>query len=378
METSYSNKPYFFVPLLDSANRRKAPSRQDILSADTKTGKFDITIKCETPLHFGSGQLLFDESTKRFTHSLIRENGRIALPGSSFKGMLRSVFESITESCVVLSANPSIYADDKAHIKQLKEDIKSKIGGLQRCDKKSKYLCPACSVFGHLSHKGKLTISSFYSDTEPVILRIPQLEQPFKTYPRPARGERDNRTGNERLYYGKFSEKRGLDVAKMSKADFLTLKKREPQSGGNFYGRKFYKHSGNWKTLADSSGRGNYECLPAGAILKGWITYQGLTEDELGGLLFALGLGLGWEKPIYHKLGYAKPAFFGSAKLTVQPEPLLRYEDKPMSTADAENKATKYYEKHKSAIGAAVNAIEHEWTEIGNSMWTMNEGRYGY
>jgi hypothetical protein len=359
VETSYSNKPYFFVPLAERANRRKALNRQDMLAAGTRMGILAVSIECMTPLHFGSGQLSFEEAAKRFSHSLLRENNQIALPGSSFKGMLRSVFEAVSASCLLTSPR----------------SLPMMTGALSACTGSSG-LCPACSVFGRLSYKGKLTISSFYSDTEPVILRIPQLEQPFRTYPRPARGERDPRTGNERLYYGKFRDINGIKVAGISKSDFLALKKREPQSGGNFYGRKFYKHSGNWKTLAESSGRGNYECLPVGSVLNGKITYQGLAEDELGALLFALGLG--WEQPIFHKLGYAKPAFFGSVTLKVEPKALPRYEDEPMTTAEAEKIAKRYYEKHKPSIAAAVHALEQEWKEIGDSKWMLNDGRYGY
>jgi len=359
VETSYSNKPYFFVPLVDRADRRQALNRQNLLAAGTHTGRLHVALECMTPLHFGSGQLAFDEANRCFFHSLLRENGKIALPGSSFKGVLRSVFEAVTESCV-LSAPRA---------------LPMKVGALSACTDSSG-LCPACSVFGRLSYKGKLTISSFYTDATPVKLKIPQLEQPFRTYPRPARGERDSRTGNERLYYGNFRDSHGLDVAKMSKADFFAKKDAESRSGGTFYGRKFYKHSNRWNTLATSSGKDSYECLPVGTTLTGTLTYQGLTEDELGALLFALGLG--WKQPIYHKLGYAKPAFLGSVRLTAVPEPLPRYETTPMTATVAEKLASGYYEKHKASIGPAVGALGAAWSEIGGSGWTMQDGKYGY
>ena len=359
METSYSGKPYFFVPLAKNIDRRKVLSRQDLLSGAVRTGELGIIIKCITPLHFGSGQLAFNEATTRFAHSLLRENGKIALPGSSFKGMLRTVFEAVSTSCVLNAPRA----------------LPLKIGILGACTSNSGS-CPACSVFGRLSYKGKLTISSFYSDAEPIYLSIPALAQPFRTYPRPGRGERDMRTGNERLYYGNFREVHGLDVARLTKGDFHAHKEREPRSGGNFYGRKFYKHSSSWKTLSDHSSGDSYECLPVGATLTGKITYQGLTEDELGALFFALGLG--WEQPIFHKLCYAKPAYLGSIKLTVTPESIPRYENAPMTAADAEKIAAQYYMKHKPSIEAAVHAFENEWSEIGDSMWSMQDGKYGY
>ena len=362
METSYSNKPYFFVPLSKRADRRKALNQQNLLGADTYAGKLSIAIECVTPLHFGSGQIIFDETTKRFIHSLLRENDKITLPGSSFKGMLRSVFEAISASCVLNSPRA----------------LPLKVETLGPCSNSSG-LCPACSVFGRLSYKGKLRISSFYSDMESDTLNIPQLEQPFRTYPLPGRGEKNPRTGNERLYYGDFHDIHGLNVARMTKADFFKRKNREPRSGGSFYGRKFYKHSHGWKVLIERPSKDYYECLPVGATLTGKITYQGFTEDELGALFFALGLG--WEQPIFHKLGYAKPAYFGSVKLTVIPEPLPRYEDKRMTAEEANRIASLYYKKHKTAIEDAVCVFSQEWSEIGDSMWIRqdgNDGKDGY
>ncbi|MCL2426604.1 MAG: RAMP superfamily CRISPR-associated protein [Oscillospiraceae bacterium] len=356
METSYSGKPYFFVPMVSRADRRRALNRQNLLAADTFVGKLNVKIECMTPLHFGSGQLMFDESAKRFAQALLREDGHISLSGSSFKGMLRAVFEAVSESCVLNAPRA----------------LPIKVEGLSPCTSNSG-LCPACSVFGRLSHKGKLTLSSFYTDAKPTIMSLPRLEQPFRTYPRPRGGERNPFTGNERLYYGKFRDVRGIAVAKMSKVDFFEKKKQEPRSGGSFYGRKFYKHSNNWDELSRQSGKGLYECLQKGTVLTGKIAYQGLMKDELGALLFALGLG--WDKPIFHKLGYAKPAYLGSVQLTVESELLPRYEDAPI---DAKKIAARYYDENKSSIEAAVCALAQEWSEIGDSKWVMQDGKYGY
>jgi hypothetical protein len=365
METSYSNKPYVFVPLADKALRRKQLDQRFLLSSGTRAGKLNVTVECMTPLHFGSGKLEFDEGAHRFVYSLLRESGKTALPGSSFKGMLRSVFEAVTASCIINAPRA----------------LMDRIGGLSPCTSASG-LCPACSVFGRLSYKGKLIVSSFYTDAEPIRLAIPMLERPFKTYPRPTDSKKDPYTGNERLYYGDFENIHGTDVARMSKNDFLDRKKAKPDSGGNFYGRKFYKHSTKWNVLSEQAGRELYECLPVGAVLSGTVTYQGLTDDELGGLLFALGLG--WEKPIYHKLGYAKPAYLGSVRLSVKPESLPRYDPAAMTAEAAEEMASQHYSKHKQSIENAVAALMGAWSEIGSSMWVKQDDgrgggdRYGY
>ena len=359
METSYENKPYFFVPLADKADRRNALNKQNMLAGKNRAGKLNITIECMTPLHVGSGQLMYDVKSESFYHALLRENEQITIPGSSFKGMLRSIFEAVTPSCVLLAPRA----------------LPLKVGALSACNSNSG-LCPACSLFGRLSYKGKLIFSPFYTDALPVIMKLPQLEQPFKTYPPTSGRERDPRTGNERLYYGNFRDVRGLDVAMMSKADFFRNKKMEPNSGGIFYGRKLYKHSRNWETLSNHSDEQNFECIPVKSVLNGSIIYQGLSDDELGAILFSLGIG--WAPPIYHKCGYAKPAYLGSVKLDVTPEALPRYDDIHMTRDDAVDIALRYYKKNEPLIKNAVNTIKQEWSEIGDSKWVEQDGKYGY
>ena len=361
METSYINKPYYFAPLVSKADRRNALNKKNLLTSKYRAGKLNITVECLTPLHVGSGQLIYNEQSESFYHALLRENGQITIPGSSFKGMLRSIFEAVTPSCVLLAPRA----------------LPSKVGALSACNSNSGQ-CPACSVFGRLSYKGKLIFSPFYTDASPVIYRLPPLEQPFKTYPGASRGkgERDPRTGNERLYYGNFRDIQGLDVAKMSKDDFFQYKGREPRSDGEFYGRKFYKHSEKWEMLSRTSRSESYECLPVESVLNGSIIYQGLTDDELGAVLFALGLG--WTPPIYHKIGYAKPAYLGSIKLDVAPEALPRYDDTHMTRDDAVNMALMHYKKNESVIEHAVEAIAQESSGIGDSMWVKQDGKYGY
>ena len=360
METSYDNKPYYFVPLIAKADRRDAMSKQMLLTPNYRAGKLNISIECMTPLHIGSGQVIYEKSTESFCHALFRENDKITLPGSSFKGMLRSVFEAVTLSCVLLSPRA----------------LPSKVGLLSACNTNSG-VCPACSVFGSLSNKGKLIFSPFCTtDAKSIKYKIPLLEQPFRAYPIERNKKFNLRTGNERLYYGEFRDIRGLDVARLSKTEFFHKKDREQRSGGNFYGRKFYKHSNNWEILSNYAGVESYECIPPRSILHGSIIYQGLTNEELGALLFSLGLG--WSPPIYHKLGYAKSAFMGSVKLDVDVEALPRYDTTQMTKDDAVESAIRHYKKNEQSIKSAVHALQQEWANIGDSMWVKQDGKYGY
>jgi hypothetical protein len=175
----------------------------------------------------------------------------------------------------------------------------------------SKHICPACSVFGYLGGKGRLKFTSFrpLKDVTPQNYSIPQLQTPFKDYGRP-------KAGNERLYYGDFLEMHGAEIGNMDKRQFFDKKEMEREGYPQFYGRKFYK---NGDTVIKDPKKCvrwvKYECLESGTTLQGTVGFEGLTTAELCSLLFTLGIG--WEKSIVHKIGYAKPAFFGSVKIDV-------------------------------------------------------------
>jgi len=286
--------PFFFVPQVEELARKALPDDKDC----NCRGKLQVTITAITPLHFGAGQLGYDAKASRFVNRLNRENGRIALPGSSCKGMLRSVFEAVSESCMPLTESCA----DINRRERAKENL----------------CCPACAMFGFLGYKGKLRFSSFLAEGATETLALPQLYS-------------HNPYGNQ---------------------------------------RRFYRHSTAYREIADrAKNEERYECLSPKAVLRGTIVYQNLTEDQLGGLLFALGLG--WGDPIYHKLGYAKPAYLGSVRLEVAPTQELEQE------LDLEALATAYYDRHRDKIGGAVKAIKEAWSDIGDEpFWDLTKLTY--
>jgi hypothetical protein len=376
-ETSYDDKPYVFIPLVKQPTLRRGDSRQGILRQGY-SGQLEVTIEAVTPLHFGAGKLDYDERQHRFVNKLLREEGKIVLSGSAFKGMLRSVFEAVTESCILTSPK----ALSQARPKQNRSTCKA--GG---------NICPACSVFGCLGRKGKLNFTSFAAEGEKIeFLKMPNLQSPFRDYPQKgdfavARGE-----GNERLYYGSFEDVHGADVARLSKVEFFKKKEEGQNREIRFYGRKFYKHSSEYKVVSEKAGRDLFECLKVGSRLVGTVTYQGLTYDEFGALLFALGLG--WKNQIFHKIGYAKPAYYGSVLLRVSCKSLpKRY--KPIGVSGAQGEGTwfysdnssdlnelacQYYNSHAANIEPAVTALLAVWSDIGTDCWSHigDNGVLGY
>jgi CRISPR/Cas system CSM-associated protein Csm3 (group 7 of RAMP superfamily) len=294
------NKPYFYV---DPVEKSRFPPREG-----DHNGQLRVTINILTPTHFGAGLLEFNEEGGTFIHKLNQENGKISLPGSSFKGMLRSVFEAVSESCMVTDEDG-------------------------RCSD-NKNICSACKMFGRLGKKGQLGFSSFalIEGSKPEIKYLPTLHH--------------NDGGSQ-----------------------LDDSDDKPQQ------RKFYKHSSAHKRISEAS-RSNkdsarYECLPVGAKLQGIVSYHSLSDDQLGGLLFALGLGWkdenGNEVTINHKLGYGKPAYFGSVHIEVSSErrEAAIVKRDYFSGDKLKGMANDYYEKHESTIGVAVAELREEWAFKG-------------
>jgi hypothetical protein len=237
-------------------------------------------------------------------------------------------------------------------------------------------ICPACSVFGCLGVKGKIQFSSFHIEGQPKIEcpSLPALQSPFKDYPNRAR----RGTGNERLYYGWFKDIQGSDVGDLEKDEFFRKLDNKIQDYGQFYGRKFYKHSQKQVKGGDDM-QNTYECLPKGSTLHGEIVYEGLRESELQALLFALGLG--WETSILHKLGYAKPAYFGSVKIDVRRKdpPLRSHSFGNEQQIDLETLAKKHRASVDDDVKKAIEEIRRQWfSPEGGPPWKSVDGRKTY
>ena len=370
-QTFYNKKPYVFIPIVQNVRYNPVQSRQDALTSEC--GIIRVSITAHSPLHFGQGKLLADTSSSQvgFTHALSRENGRLVLPGSSFKGMLRAFFEAITNSCILFTTRN---IDTRKALPVANRSV---------CPKKvefdtpntNKYapnigLCPACSIFGSLGYKGKLSFSPFYAreDTKIKSYVIPQLQTPFRDYPR---DKAHANRGNERLYYGVLPGRHGAEVGNLTKQEFFDEKRKHPNTNIRFYGRKFYKHA-NKPEIGNESVGNTFECLEPGAVLEGTIGYQGLREEELAALVFSLGLG--WATPIYHKLGYAKPAYFGSVSIAIEaidmPE---RYRNIGVSrnTQSIKELAVRYRAGADGDVLSAIEAFEQTWSSLDEpSQWS--------
>lgn len=267
--------PYRLIPARDSVERSSVWTDERFRG---HSGIIRCAIENLTPLFVGA-------QSQGNTHPpLLRENRRV-IPGSSLKGMLRSLAEIVGGGCFVVN------------------DPKSRVPGqMSRCQKIDR-LCIACRMFGAMErgspakvHKGKVSIGD-------AIVREQTLrEKSFEVllanngirhsafYSSPHTGDLDGQS--RKLYFHQPSRRESV----------LPV----PESIRN--------HA--WQINA----------LLAGHHFDFAVQFTSLTDDELCLLLYILHLEdqvevvIGEERiklkgPMRHKIGNAKPLGMGSCHI---------------------------------------------------------------
>ena len=222
-------KPYRFVEIepLTSGDRR-APKGHEQYHAGTVSGRLEATLGVATPLHVSSGRMRMREGEDPpLVRELTRVNGQPCVPASTLKGIVRSVTEAITRSCVRIT---------RVRTNQLPN-------GTASC-RNEKNLCLACRMFGSLGFEGHVRFDDAVLQEGRVgIARMPALYAPRK---------------RTRAYF----------------------------DGSEVKGRKFYRH-GQPVTRANTP----VEVLMPESRLTFTIRFENLMPGEVGVLLTALGLG---------------------------------------------------------------------------------------
>lgn len=246
-------KPYKFVKIDEMSDKHRChPKGHEDYGKDKISGELQGEITALSPVHVASGMM---ELTGRRDFPLVKahtsHNGRPIIPGSSLKGAIRSIVEAISPSCVRITRVRSSQLPNKTFA----------------CGRKE-YLCVACRMFGAMEYLGQVRFSDavLRQGYTTEIETIPPLYSP--------------RT-REGLYF---------------------------DDNGKAKERKFYQHG----HLAE--GNMPIEVCPKNSKLDFKLSFDNLTEGELGLLLIALGLG---ESKFYPKLGGAKPACCGTLEITI-------------------------------------------------------------
>jgi len=249
-------KPYKSIPIAPLGHAdRQHPLGHERFHPNTVMGSLRGRLLVRTPLHVWSGQI---GPTNRpgipLVKTHVRVGGRPAVPGSSFKGAVRSIVEAITHSCVrITQARPNQLPPGAAGCRQREN------------------LCLACRMFGALDFQGHIRFSDavLASNAALEIIQIPALYSP---------------RSRERIYY----------------------------EGQQVIGRKFYQHG------RPARGNTPLEACPMGSALDFTLHFENLTPAELGVLLLALGQGDNQTLPrLWPKLGGGKPVCYGSIAVAV-------------------------------------------------------------
>lgn len=274
--------PYDFVRM----EWGKPPKRLPLVGHNTLDGLHG-TISCrltaETPLFIPNPTNKNKQNDLTPKQFLQDTEGKYFIQGSSLKGMLRSVVETVGPGCWVLFGGK--------HERRLPKEF-------SRCNNRDR-LCPACRLFGVINRKtmhyrGRVGVDDAICDSA-----VPH--DPIYTI-----------------------------VLSNPKPD------HEPWylADGRVAGRKYYFHQENISTLGgwvppESKEKLNQHITPLnkGSSFIFQVAFQGLDNEELALLLYSLSL----EEGMRHKIGYAKPAGLGSVRIEPKEMKLVdfrsRYKD---------------------------------------------------
>jgi hypothetical protein len=305
--------PYNFVPLGNRGpifNQWHKTKDHHRFGEETYSGHLRLIISTVTPIFIPS-RLPEDvdieivkkdgeEKTKttflRFHHNGQEMGRQPTFPGTSLKGMIRAVFEALTDSCMVLFAET--YGRYTYPAPKYKNQTCNSTNGL----------CPACATFGTIQ-------------------------------------------GNDLLLQGKvrFSDAIGTDTSiRQGEWNLKILSSPKPEKSPAFYakdgstgnrprGRKFYFHHNpekvninNYDYLAQKGHTLQNvkinQLLPEDVQLTATLDFTSLTEDQLAFLLFAVELGYepvnengvaGRKYSLGHKIGMGKPRGLGSITIAI-------------------------------------------------------------
>lgn len=285
---------YAFIPLPREVDRRPRPqARHDRRHPGTFSGRLELTWHLDQPVHIGSGfkALVRTDGGPVIVRQHVRLGDIPCVPGSTFKGVLRSRYEAITKSCAELPKVPresksSSYPGSTIRLSERAKSEPALTGKCQasRQDPRASLLCPACALFGLEDLRSRVIVADAIPDTD----HLERLQLPSQFGPR-------------FHHIGTFHHDKTQNVLEVT----------------SFRGRKF-AYGRDQRPLKEGHrhpAKQHVEALPAGTRLRQELRFLNLTADELGGLLAALG----YEPASRLKIGAGKSHGFGRIRLATSP-----------------------------------------------------------
>ena len=301
MAKGFTN-PYNFVDV-DVLKAPEKKNKKDTVGINNAvSGVLHCKIIAKTSIAIPDAETEKKESNghKSYDFMSISKNGKKAffIPGSSIRGVIRSVFETATDSCF------SIFNETSG---KGKKRIKYSVGEKACCDGID--LCEACSLFGIISKKDNNAIGSKIRISDAFLTK--GNVDDFKTTVVPL--------GTPNSSYKKL---------------YVMKEEIEEKKDNNHYykaRRKYYWHSDNNKQIYNNWKNGlknnksvkqkvnaSLQLAPKNTEFTFNIFYDNISEEQLKQLIWAVNF---WENNensnLCHKIGHGKPVGLGSVKIIV-------------------------------------------------------------
>lgn len=291
MPTKPRIDPYGFVPLGPKPPTRRAPLGHHRLDENGVHGVLVCRLTTKTPLFVYDPRYAkaLPNGHEEARFPVDNEIKEAVIPGSSLKGVIRSLLEAVEPSCFAL---PNDWTNGErtyrgSGITRDRPPIKVRLSaGFETCSDDQR-LCPACRIFGAVGRRGEWAWTGSVS--------ISDARSPRGQY--------------------KLLSLATLGVLSTPKPEG---RPREYliQPGDLVKGRKFYRHRldpPEPTTRRDRQTK-TVERVDRGAVFHFTVEYENLRDDELRPLLYAIVL----EPALWHKVGMGKPLGLGSAQIEIE------------------------------------------------------------
>ena len=273
-------KPYNLVSLPEKKPQLESPAGQKKYHENRYHGTLDLTLTVHTSLHVSTGAIALGSDVGKnriaLIKTMVRENEeKLIIPGSSFKGVVRSVYEAITRSCLCKVSKSYKQGDHKIPIKIPSGYQECRINPSDKDDEKKK-VCPACRIFGALNCQGLVHFSDAKCQISGFLVGfMPSLHPP--------------QPGKRQEYFN-------------DENDTVT-------------GRKFYYHFAKAVDKGQQQGFPVQQASGKEYIFSAKLHLKNILKAELGALFIVLGQDA--KNKIALKVGGGKPIGMGTMTVTV-------------------------------------------------------------
>lgn len=325
--------PYNFVSLKNGGPNRKNeyPGRDMYPKAGYLTGVLECYLKPLTPLvsidqRKNGKQSSPTKNNKPTAFNFLKNSHGIPIiQSTSIKGVMRTVYEAITNSCLTLASPEGLSKKGKHDIRSYCYQLNDKYLNSQ-C-KKTSSLCPACSIFGTIGVEnfhcqGRL----WFSDAKLI--------------------EGSLQTGN--VIIKQLNNPKPHHHATYGKSE---------NPDGYLAGRKFYYHHKKLKNFDVEEGSRTFainEYATPNCLFQFRTHLDTISENELSDILLTMELldGLG------HKIGLGKAIGLGSCRISIDREKSALYRPLDRYGSLANEKTTDWYSLKADKIKLPAGLIE--------------------